>query len=240
MKYQLETIPVWEAIEASAPCPLCFLAERLETQYVSFYVGDSVMTPEIRVTVNRTGFCPRHFQLMIDAGNKLGVSLMTATHIESLRERLRGDRRRLTRLASRRGPRGTKARRAVTAEMDARNGACLVCDRMDHTMRNYAYTLARMYCDESAFREAFDASSGVCIGHLPFVCEVAGDSLAARRREVFFAALFEIVDGDLAEIHRNLGEFAERFDYRDSRPMTETLRDAVPRAIRKLTGRLLQ
>ena len=239
MKYQLETIPVWKAIEASAPCPLCFLADQLESQYVSFYVGDSVMTPEIRVTVNRTGFCPRHFQLMIDAGNKLGVSLMTATHIESVRERLRDDRRRLIRLASRRGPRAAKAFRATVAEMEARNRACLVCDRMDHTMRNYAYTLARMYGDESAFREAFDASSGVCIAHLPFLCEVARDSLTPRRREEFFAALFEIVDGDLEEIHGNLGEFAERFDYRNSRPMTEALRNVVPRAIRKLTGRFL-
>jgi len=230
---------VWQALEASAPCPLCFLAERLESQYVSFYVGDSVMTPEIRVTVNETGFCPRHFQLMNDAGNKLGVSLLTATHIESLRERLHGDRKRLMRLASRRGPRKAKAFRSALEEMQSRNRACLVCDRMDHTMRNYAYTLARMYGDEAEFRTAFDDSSGVCIAHLPFACEVAADSISPRRREAFFAALFSIVDRDLESIHSDLGEFAERFDYRNTRPMTETLRDVVPRAIRKLTGRLL-
>ena len=43
MKYQLETIPVWEAYEKEGECPLCELVEKLESHYVDFFLGHSVM-----------------------------------------------------------------------------------------------------------------------------------------------------------------------------------------------------
>ena len=237
MKYRLETIPVWNAVEKAARCPLCFLADSLERQYVSFYLGDSVMTPEIRVQVNDVGFCPRHFQQMVDGGNKLGLSLMASTHIESVRAKLADDRRMLAKHAAKRSPRQRRAYRDRVERMKQRRDACLVCDRMDHTMRNYAYTLARLLCDEQEFRSAFSDSSGVCLDHLPFVLDVARDALKQDERENLIAMLFELVDGDLSEIHASLAEFADRFDYRNQKPMTERLRQSVARAVAKITGR---
>ncbi len=237
MKYRLETIPVWEAVERGASCPLCFLADRLERQYVAFYLGDSVMTPEIRVQVNDTGFCPRHFQQMVDGGNRLGLSLMASTHIESVREKLAGDKRVLAASAGRRSPRAKRTYYDRIEQMKQRRDTCPVCDRMDHTMRNYAYTLARLLSDEQAFCSAFGDSHGVCLDHLPFVLDVAHDALKPSERQQLIEILFALVDGDLADIHASLGEFAERFDYRNRKPMTEKLRQSVGRAIAKLTGR---
>ena len=237
MKYRLETIPVWEAVEKGAECPLCFLAERLEQQYVSFYLGDSVMTPEIRVQVNDTGFCPRHFQQMVGGGNRLGLSLMASTHIESVREKLADDRRTLAKCAGRRSPRAKQAYRDRIEQMTRRRDSCPVCDRMDHTMRNYAYTLSRLLCDEQAFCSAFGDSAGVCLDHLPFVLDVAHDALKPSERQQLIDIVFALVEGDLDDIHASLGEFAERFDYRNVKPMTEKVRQSVARAVAKLTGR---
>lgn len=239
MKYRLETIPVWQAVEEHSMCPICTLADRLETQYTSFYVGDSVMTPEIRVTVNKRGFCPRHFQQMIEAGNKLGLSLMTATHIEALREKLSADKSVLARLAGRVRPRAVREYYRRVAHMRSRQADCLVCERMDHTMRNYAYTLARLHCDDDSFKEALRATGGVCLEHLPLICEVVRDALARGERKEFLNALYDLVDEDLSSIHSALGEFADRFDYRNSEPVTDELRAAVPKAIAKITGRAL-
>ncbi len=239
MKYRLETIPVWEALEEGARCPLCFLAERLERQYVSFYLGDSVMTPEIRVQVNDTGFCPRHFQQMVEGGNRLGLSLMASTHIESVREKLEEDRKTLLKAAGGRSPRAKRTYYEHIKRMKQRRDDCLVCDRMDHTMRNYAYTLARLVCDEEAFRSTFGSSPGLCLEHLPLVLDVAHDALKPSERREFVEIVFALVDGDLEDIHGSLAEFAERFDYRNRKPMTEKLRQSVARAVAKLTGRPL-
>ncbi|MFP4644176.1 MAG: DUF6062 family protein [Spirochaetales bacterium] len=237
MKYRLETIPVWNAVENGAQCPLCFLADSLERQYVSFYLGDSVMTPEIRVQVNDIGFCPRHFQQMVDGGNRLGLSLMAATHIESVREKLADDRRVLAKHAAARSPGRRKAYRDRIERMKQRRDACLVCDRMDHTMRNYAYTLARLLSDDQPFFKSFSDSSGVCLDHLPFVLDVAQDALKPGERERLIATLFDLADNDLHDIHESLAEFADRFDYRNQKPMTDRLRRSVTRAVAKITGR---
>ncbi|MDZ7852596.1 MAG: DUF6062 family protein [Halomonas sp.] len=64
VKYELQTIPVWDAYEHEADCPLCYLEQKLEADYQRFFLGSAVMAPEMRVEVNRIGFCARHFSLL--------------------------------------------------------------------------------------------------------------------------------------------------------------------------------
>ena len=68
VKYQLETIPVYDAWASDATCPLCTLMDAAEHRHVNYYLGNSVMNPETRVLVNETGFCSRHFPMMREAG----------------------------------------------------------------------------------------------------------------------------------------------------------------------------
>ena len=59
VKYQLETIPVWDGISSQSECFICDLMEEAQKDSISFYLGSSVMNPETRVKVNATGFCPQ-------------------------------------------------------------------------------------------------------------------------------------------------------------------------------------
>ena len=43
MKYELETIPVWDAIKDDNECFLCTLMKQSEQVAVSYYLGSSVM-----------------------------------------------------------------------------------------------------------------------------------------------------------------------------------------------------
>lgn len=195
------------------------------------------MTPEIRVQVNESGFCSRHFQLMVHGNNRLGLSLMAATYLERTRERLTEDRSRL-RSALLAGVRGAKRFGRRISDMRDRRSTCPICDRMDHTMRNYCYTLAVLYRDEVEFRAALEGCGGVCLHHLPLLCEVIRDAGAIRRTQKaeILAAVFDLVDRRLDTLHRQLNEFSERFDYRNREPMTEELRDSVPATIATITG----
>ena len=38
-KYELETIPIWDAFDEGSECPLCILDERSEQHYLEFFFG---------------------------------------------------------------------------------------------------------------------------------------------------------------------------------------------------------
>jgi hypothetical protein len=56
MKVPLETTTVREMLGKSGECLLCDLEEKAESQLVHYFLGNSVMQPQIRVKVNRSGF----------------------------------------------------------------------------------------------------------------------------------------------------------------------------------------
>lgn len=66
MSYHLETIPLWEAMEADSFCPLCSLNEKCEQNEVERSLGGSVMEPDTRIRVNQHGICAHHHQLLFE------------------------------------------------------------------------------------------------------------------------------------------------------------------------------
>ena len=82
MRHHIDTIPVWDAYRQDCECPLCLLEEENEVNYVNAFMGGSVMEPDVRVEVNEKGFCGRHFKLMLNNNNRLGVALMAHTYLK--------------------------------------------------------------------------------------------------------------------------------------------------------------
>ena len=90
MKYTLDTIPVLDAYKSGCECPLCRLRIHSEDQYVDSMLASTYMEPEWRIRSNETGFCARHFELMFDRRNHLGLALMTHTHMQEVIKSLEG------------------------------------------------------------------------------------------------------------------------------------------------------
>ena len=88
MKLHIDTAPVWEAYRTDCECPLCLLKDWVEAASVEYFLGESVMEPSQRIEVNEKGFCGRYFKLMFDAGNRLGLALMTDTYMKRTIEKL--------------------------------------------------------------------------------------------------------------------------------------------------------
>jgi len=113
MKYKLETIPVWDAVEqqknemnearekAARPrCFLCRLVEDAEQRYIDYYLGSSVMNPETRVQVNSRGFCPPHYLALTKADKPQALALIAHTHLMETRKTAEPFLRRLQKLGS--------------------------------------------------------------------------------------------------------------------------------------------
>lgn len=232
MKYKLETIRVWQAYEAEAECPLCFLEEREEASAVEFFLGPSIMAPEARVELNAHGFCPPHLHMLEAGSNKLGLSLALKTHLGSIAERLAKLNRAVTG-AVRSAVKGVDA---YVRELRAMESDCLFCDRVRSAMNNYCYTIAKSHGEDSRFRDAFAASQGVCLHHLSTLMEVSVDVLRKDALSDWHVALAEVQQRWFALADEHLEQFTWQYDAGTGRSTPKEAQGIVGRAVRKIAG----
>ena len=206
IKYELETIPVWDAYRAGSECPLCLLLRRAEAEFVRFYVGHSVMVPEMRVQVNDAGFCRVHFPMLLDGGNRLGLALITHTHLGELRGKLE---RHLP--AGKSGGALKKELARLAALVEEQLDRCLICDRLHDRLLRYAYTIVHLWRTDADFHAEFLASKGFCLDHLKGTLAMARDTLPGARLAAFVADTAEVqgrawdrLEGRAARLHRQV------------------------------------
>ena len=232
MKYELQTIPVWKAFEAVPECALCHLERESEQRNVTFFLGNSIMAPEMRVRLNERGFCPRHFHMLLEGQGKLGYSLALGTHMDTLAERFAKHERRIVA-----GGRGVeKAVAAYAQELRRQEADCLMCERIRYNLLNFTYTIAKLFVDEPEFAQAFDSSKGFCVHHLPGLLEMGLEVVPPKRRDEWHERLFEVQRRNLERTRADLEAFSWQFDYQTEKRTPEEARDAVPRAVQRLAG----
>ena len=229
-KYELETIPIWDALDQETECPLCILDERAEERYVQFFLGNSVMVPEMRVEVNKTGFCRSHFKaLWRGAANRHSLSLITHTHLKDIMEHGEKHENRSTR----------KRGEGVASYIEylrKRDSSCMICDRMDYTRKRYAFTIVHLWRHKEEFRQAISASRGFCYFHLASVLNMAIEQLSKSKSDELASVLIQLQRKEMERIEAELLWYTQKFDYQNDDKPWGTSRDALHRALQKLTG----
>ena len=88
--------------------------------------------------------------------------------------------------------------------------SCILCERLDHTMERYVYTLLYMYEHEKAFREAFAASKGLCLPHYFQVMQDAPRHLSGKTLEEFSQTAMRVERENLARVEKAKRKMAEK------------------------------
>ena len=238
MKYTLDTIPVLDAYKTGCECPLCKLRIASEDSYVDSMLGAAYMEPDCRVRTNEVGFCTRHFQLMYDRRNRLGLALMTHTHMQeviaSVKEILSADTPARGGLLA--TLRGVRSEDGAPQRIRARMSGCVICEQLENAINRYAYTIAQLYGTSSEFKAMFDESKGFCLPHLALVLEMAEKTLSGETLRTFKEAVKAVELPNLKRIEGELEWFTLKFDYRNTDKPWGNSRDAVERAVNKLMG----
>lgn len=241
MKYTLDTIPVLDAYRTGCECPLCKMRIQSEDSYVDSMLGAAYMEPDCRVRTNEIGFCTRHFDLMYNRRNRLGLALMTHTHmqevIKSMEGILAGDMPKGGFLASLSRSKGDE--NTAPAKIRARIGGCVICDDLNNALNRYAYTIAQLYFTHTEFKQLFESSKGFCLPHLALVLEMAGKTLSAEQTKTFQKKVAEIEIENLKRVEGELEWFTLKFDYRNTDKPWGNSKDAVERGINKLMGAIV-
>lgn len=250
MKYHIDTIPVWDAYHEGGECPLCNLENRIEKSYVESFLGGSVMEPDTRIEVNQIGFCPHHFKLLYDAQNRLGLALMTHTHLKEFMEKFEKRCNAVLKASKTRNAstlssiiKGRKEMQQLTVEFEEwlikQHEQCVICNRMSNTMNRYAYTILYLWDTEKEFKKALEASKGFCLKHLLLTIKISRETLPAHKQALWLADVIPLEIQSFQGLEQELSQFINKFDYRNQNKPLGSAKDSLPRTIQKLTGKFI-
>ena len=252
MKYHLDTIPVWDAYHEESECPFCILRDNSEKAYVDFFLGGSVMEPDTRIEVNDKGFCPHHNELLYLAQNRLGLALMTHTHILETIKKLKKKSEELEKAAENPGkglglfrkkseePNLNRVSQNVGNWLEGHMNQCIICDRLQNAMNQFAYTFIHLWGHDKEFRKVFNNSKGFCFSHLPLVLDMAAEGLNRSKQAEFLKELLPMQMNNLDRLEKELFWFTQKFDHKNQDKPWGNSKDALPRTLQKLTGKYMK
>lgn len=236
MRYHIDTIPVWEAMEKETACPLCALYQKCEETEIDRSLGGSVMEPDARIRVNERGICCKHHQQLFMMQNRLGHALLVDSHSK---EHLK----KLDKLVPAPVPKkslfgGNKnASILPLAEaLESLSTSCVICEDIDSHMQRYMYTFLHLWKTDIKFRKTWEASKGMCLPHAAEMLRHASKRLNTAQQAEFAQSLLALVKSNLAEDEKDLEWFTLKFDYRNQAKPWGNSRNALERTINRLRG----
>ena len=238
---KIYTIPVNDAYSSSCACPLCALKAKVEADSLDYYLGPSLMEPDNRVLTNKSGFCGDHLNKMFGREiNRLGMGLMLHTHIQDVKketdplwEKAAPAKRSLL---SGKDAEYKKRLQTLADKIDARLESCIICDKINTTMKRYMEVIMWLYFEDASFRETFSTKTYHCLPHVAMLLRAAAEELNQNQAAEFVAALAKTHNAGLDELIKDVEWFTLKFDYRNKEKPWGNSKDAVPRAIAMLGG----
>lgn len=245
MKETIYTIPINDAFDEMGECPLCTLRTKLEAEAVEYALGAAMMEPDYRIESNEKGYCNRHYSMLFSNTNKLSLALVLDTHLEEIRKELEKVAKGTDKLNNERGGFFKKNFAAETAGkicdfLEKSTESCIVCDKIDHTMKRYVDLILEMWATDPEFKEKFEKSKGFCLPHFKMLLTVGEKKLGGKKFNEFLAFTAKKENEELERIQEDIHKFTLKFDYRNKDMEWGNAKDAPVRTIEKLSGDILK
>ena len=229
MLEKIYTIPVNEAFDycienPSEGCPFCYLYRKLENDEIDIMLGAAMMEPEIRIQTNELGFCGRHFDIMFEKNNRLGLALILESHLaETLKKTETG------------GFMGSKTA-AISGNLNKLKSTCYVCNRIEHSFSKMVENSVYLYETESEFRAKTASQPYFCLSHLDMFLAAGKTHLSKKKVPEFQTAVASVTNKYFEQLKGDVSHFCKKFDYRYENEPWGNSKDAVERAIKFITG----
>jgi len=232
MKETIYTIPLNESYEQDSECPLCFIEKGLEKEAVEYALGAAMMEPDYRIVSNDKGYCNKHFSRMFAIPNKLSLALVLDTHMNEIIKKLKASEKVITKDGK--GGLFKKSEGGQSEPVKKITSSCVVCDRVNETMKRYIEIFFYMWEKDEKFREKVLSSKGFCLEHFSALVEGAAKNL--KNPAEFVRKIYDMEIENLTRINEDVHKFTLKFDYRNKDMEWGTAEDAPIRAIEKIQG----
>lgn len=238
MKEKIYTIPVNDAFEEACECPLCSMHEKLEQDMLYFVLDNSYMEDDIRMETNEQGFCQAHYQKLMLADNRLGVALMLQTHMQKVQR----DLAKLSKPGTSSAKKGllSKSREQVESKVSAythlHKESCYICNRINSTFNIYLDTFFYLWKQDKDFITKVKNSQGFCIHHYSALYDLASIKLSGTAQTEFLNILVPLQNDNITRVLDDLSWYITKFDYRFKDEPWKNSKDAIIRAIKKISS----
>jgi hypothetical protein len=182
------TIPLNESFSETDGCPFCRLREQLEKNTLEYTLGAAMMEPEIRIEMNRLGFCRDHFVKLAGMKNKLSLALILETRLGEVLEH----------------------------DEETLAGTCFVCNSVDRTLERYMTNTGHIYSAAKAFRDLLLKQEYFCLPHAKLLLHQVRRALRRKQYEQFREDILQVQQRYLASLKADARKFADSFDYRNA------------------------
>lgn len=220
MKPNITTIPITEIFTETAGCPICRMRKMLEEQYVEYITGAAMMAPDVRIVTNRTGFCHRHYSMMVNTGPRLSNALLLQTHIDEVRGKV---------FPKKPSDPPSKAMLESIRELD---GTCYVCDRVEHDILHLLRTVYVQFGSDPEFRAQYKAQDYICLDHYAVImANVNKKAMDKRTLTEFYEATNAMSKGYMDTLYDDVTHFTTMYDYRNRGGDYKNSKDSIERAV---------
>ncbi len=225
---KIYTIPVNEAFDQAltegtplGTCPFCLLYQKLEQNELEIILGASMMEPDIRIQTNKKGFCANHFDQMLHAKNRLGLSLILQSHLDEICRDIEDS------LLSQKGAN-------AVSRIEKLNASCYICDRIEQSFSKMMGTAAYLHSQDGDFRRKFAAQGAFCLPHYRRLLTAAKAELNKKEYLRLTQDAQSVLYRYFDSLREDVGHFVKKFDYRYEEEPWGNAKDAPERAIRFL------
>lgn len=236
MKEKLYTIPINDAFHKDCECPLCVLRKTLEEDAITYTMGPSYMEADVRAKTDEIGFCTQHTSMLYENQNRLGLALILSTHLGKVNKELDEMINEQMKLTS---P-GFFTKKSnpikMMKYMNKLNSSCFICDRINGIFDRYIASIFYMYKTDTVFVDAFTRSKGFCTIHYATLYEEAPKYLSGKLFDDFILTLNKIYLDNMKRVKEELDWFIDKFDYRNGDAPWKNSKDALVRAMTKISG----
>ena len=232
MREQIHTIPVIDGLKNAEICPFCAMKAKLERDAIQFALGPSYMEDDVRMETNQTGFCPRHMEQMYAEQNRLGLGLMTHTHLQQLVKDceilLQGKSR-----SSLFGRDTTGPLAQLRTHLEKVNASCYICNKVDNTFLRYIDTFLYLWAQKGEEAKLIAEIKGFCLPHFVDLLKAA-EGMSKSKRDRFTEEIAMKQLKFMQELEGDVEWFTLKFDFRNKDEPWKNSKDALPRALNTL------
>ena len=246
MKEQIYTIPLMDAFRAEDECPFCYIERDVEQNALDFVLGQdaSYMQDHVRAETDATGFCRRHYEKMYAYGETLANALILETRIKFLMIEMKKELNNYSNTTKiglkdklRKDSNSTKNSNNVSQWIHTKEESCYICNHIKRNYDRYVATFFFLYKKgEKEFIELVKNGKGMCLHHFADILDAAPLYLNEKEQKELRDILFPQMEKNMERILEDIDWLEKKFDYRYKDAEWENSRDAVQRAMQKITG----
>jgi hypothetical protein len=214
------------------------MKSKLEADSLEYTLGPSYMEDDARAETDKAGFCAVHWKKLYSMENRLGLSLIMRTHVQHIIrviDKFRGaDPVKRAGLFSRSAERAAPL--SLYAGLRSIESGCCICARIGESLDRYIETMFHIWTKTPELHTLVEHCGGFCLTHFVTLLNAGPRELDERGWRAFFDTVFPIQRKSMEILEADLAWFIKKFDYRSADDPWGHSRDALPRALKTVSG----